>query len=138
MSSTTYFPRPANSQKSKADSISELTDVLQNELKKRDKFYKDIPTPIDFAKLERDVNHHGKLIYGMLIAAITILIGGYLHFDNKITSETKDMENRYQYLENKVNGNMRSINSRIDGILISDRFVPKEKSKKPITTTSTK
>jgi cell division protein FtsL len=109
-----------------------LTETLNKKIQKMDDQYKDIPTPIDFAKLQNDVSHHNKFIYGMLIAVIAIvitvfiaLLGGYFHFDNKIgtvgdriNTEFKELNNTHRQLEEKINNEVKGVNTRIDSIII--------------------
>lgn len=128
MGSKKTFDIPTQKDIEKNETIRDLTNTLQKGLQKQDERFKDIPTPVNFAKLETDVKHHGNLIYGMLIGvvamliAVTIsLIGGYFHFDSKITTETKVMSDRYQHLEDKVNGDIKTMNGRVDSIIIPER-----------------
>ncbi|MCF8495528.1 MAG: hypothetical protein K9G62_02540 [Alphaproteobacteria bacterium] len=118
--------------------LAQVKELLKAEIDEKTKAFKELPTPAVFAKLETDVKHHGRLIYGMLIAVIAmlitvtgIIIGGYLHFDNKITTETKDIDGRYRYLEDKVNNDIKAMNGRIDSVIIPNHYRPEENKKDP-------
>lgn len=119
--------------------LAQVKELLKAEIDEKTKAFKELPTPAVFAKLETDVKHHGRLIYGMLLAVIAmlitvtgIMIGGYLHFDNKISTETKDIAGRYRYLEDKVNSDIKSMNSRIDSIIIPNHVKSKESQNTPM------
>lgn len=132
MGANKTFDGPTQKDVEQRETLLHLTETLQKELKKKDEQFKDIPTPIDFAKLQNDVGHHNKFIYGMLIAVIAIvitvfiaLLGGYFHFDNKISNvgdhintEFKEMNTTHRQLEEKINNEVKAVNSRIDAIII--------------------
>jgi hypothetical protein len=108
----------------KANTLVDLTEKLSDKIKIMDDRYKDIPTPVNFAKLETDVKHHDRIIYGLLIVAVFASIGGYLHFDNKVSGvnniineQFKNLEQAHRQLEEKISIEAKSINKRIDRIV---------------------
>lgn len=127
MGSKKTFDTPTKKDIDQQKTLLELTDTLQKELKKKDERFKDIPTPVNFAKLETDVKHHDRIIYGLLIVLLVASVGGYLHFDNKITAvsnrvaaEIKDLDKTHSQLEEKIRDETKAVNSRIDSIIIQN------------------
>ncbi|GEM_PF-5205811 len=118
---------PSQKEVKQADTLRELTHALQEKLKENNDRFKDIPTPVNFAKLETDVKHHDRIIYGLLIVMLTACISAYLHFDSKITavsahitSEFKNLDNIHRQLEEKINLEAKAVNARIDNIIIKN------------------
>lgn len=132
MGANKTFDMPTPKDIGEKEILRELTETLQKKLKTEDERFKGIPTPIDFAKLQNDVSHHNNFIYGMSIAVLGVvitvfvaLLGGYFHFDNKVShvvdsinAEFKELNSTHRQLEEKINNEIKAVNNRIDAIII--------------------
>ncbi len=127
MGSTSPTEIPNQEEAKKAATLMELTRTLEKKIKESDDRFKGIPTPIDFAKLQTDVKHHGNIIYGLVFILVGALIGGYVNFDNKIDAvtdrmmvEIKSLDGVHGRLEEKIDNEAKQVNGRIDNIIIQN------------------
>lgn len=111
-------------------SFSDLRDIVQKEVDDRTRTFKDLPTPVAFATLENDVKHLWGYFKGLTAVALLLFGGAWTVYssidskigevNNKVDSSLQDLEARHRLLEGRVLEDIKSINHRVDQMIITN------------------
>lgn len=110
--------------------FSDLRDIVQKEVDDRTRTFKDLPTPVAFATLENDVKHLWGYFKGLTAVALLLLGGAWTVYssidskigevNNKVDGSLQDVEARHRLLEGRVLEDIKSINRRVDQMIIAN------------------